>query len=188
MTASRRDHLVDTALSLFNRDGFHATGIDKILAEAGVAKMTLYNHFRSKEDLIAAALRRRDEELRDWFVAEVERRAKDPRGRLLAIFDVLDDWFSEPDFEGCLFLNACGEYHTQTHPIHRLCAEHKAEVHGYVRRLAKAAGAEKPGRLAKQLGLLMEGATVMAHAAGDTSPARQAKRAAEVLLKAAGIS
>ena len=64
MATSRREQLVETALTVFNRDGYHAAGIDRILAEAGVAKMTLYNHFRSKDDLILAALRRRDEGFR----------------------------------------------------------------------------------------------------------------------------
>ena len=89
MAVSRRDHLVDTALEMFCRDGFHATGIDKILAHAGVAKMTLYNHFRSKDELILAALRRRDEKFRNWFMRAVERLGKTPRNRLLAIFDAL---------------------------------------------------------------------------------------------------
>ena len=84
MPSDRREHLLDTALSLFGTEGFHATGIDKILASAGVAKMTLYNHFRSKDELILAALRRRDERFRHWFVREVEHRAATPRDRLLA--------------------------------------------------------------------------------------------------------
>ena len=84
MAPSRRDHLVDTALELFIRDGFHATGIDKILAESGVAKMTLYKHFKSKDELILSALRRRDERFRNWFMRAVESRAQAPRQRLLA--------------------------------------------------------------------------------------------------------
>ena len=72
MALSRRDHLVETALALFMRDGFHATGIDRILSHAGVAKMTLYNHFKSKEELILAALRLRDERFLVWFPAAVE--------------------------------------------------------------------------------------------------------------------
>ena len=76
-SGSRRDHLVETAIRLFNRDGFHATGIDTILSEAGVAKMTLYKHFKSKDDLIVAALRRRDERWMTWFRGELKRRGTD---------------------------------------------------------------------------------------------------------------
>ncbi len=113
MAVSRRDHLVDTALEMFCRDGFHATGIDKILAQAGVAKMTLYNHFRSKDELILAVLRRRDERFRRAFVRAVERRASAPRDRLLAIFDALGEWFCRNDFTGCTFINASAEYTAQ---------------------------------------------------------------------------
>ena len=107
----KREQLVDTALRLFYRDGFHATGIDKILAEAGVARMTLYKHFKSKDDLVLAALRRRDEQFRTWFERAVEQRGATPRARLVAIFDALDDWFAGRafpggEFHGCAFVNA----------------------------------------------------------------------------------
>ncbi|MGH7058716.1 MAG: TetR/AcrR family transcriptional regulator, partial [Acetobacteraceae bacterium] len=92
MASLRRDHLVQTALALFSRHGYHATGIDRILAESGVAKMTLYKHFRSKDDLILAALRHRDEQFCRWFQSEIEARAAHPRERLLAVFDVLEAW------------------------------------------------------------------------------------------------
>ena len=82
---SRRDHLIDTAIRLFNENGYHATGIDKILAESGVAKMTLYKHFKSKDELILAALARRDRYWREWFEGTLERRAETPRGRLIAV-------------------------------------------------------------------------------------------------------
>ena len=78
MASGKRDHLIDTALGLFSRYGYHAMGIDRILAESGVAKMTLYNHFKSKDELILAVLRRRDERFRNWFMRTVERRAKAP--------------------------------------------------------------------------------------------------------------
>ena len=87
MSSSKRDLLINTALELFSREGFHATGIDRILSESGVAKMTLYNHFKSKDELILAALRRRDETFRNWFMRTVEASAETPRGRLLASFD-----------------------------------------------------------------------------------------------------
>ena len=123
MAASRRDQLIDTALDLFNRNGYHATGIDRILAEAGVAKMTLYKHFGSKDALIQAALERRDERWRAWFRDAVARRAETPRGRLLAVFDALEEWFVRPDFHGCMFIRAAGEYAALDDPIHANAAE-----------------------------------------------------------------
>ncbi len=186
MPESRREQLVETALAVFNREGFHAAGIDRILAEAGVAKMTLYNHFRSKDDLILAALRRRDEEFRHWFSREVESRTQDPVERLHIMFDVLGEWFDDDDFRGCTFINAAGEYSDRTDPIHVAVAEHKRVVEAYIANLAAAAGMQTPDSLARALALLMEGAIVVAHASGDGAKvAADAKRAAACQIEAA---
>ncbi len=187
MSLSKRDHLVDTAAALFYRDGFHATGIDRILGEAGVAKMTLYNHFKSKDELILAALRHRGEEFRTWFMRTVELHAKKPRKRLLAIFEILEEWFETDEFAGCLFISSFSEFHDVTHPVHQISAEHKQQMQAYVRELAKDAGADDPDDLAAQLGLLIEGAIVMAHASGTSAPARQARKAAKTLIAQAGV-
>jgi AcrR family transcriptional regulator len=187
MASPKRDHLVATALVLFNRDGFHATGIDKILAEAGVAKMTLYKHFKSKDELILAVLRRRDEEFRNWFMHAVEARAKTPRARLLAVFDAIAEWFDGRDFSGCMFINASAEFAEADDPIHGAAAKHKRLILGYLREQAEAAGADDASTLAMELMLLMEGAIVMAYVAGETDSAARAKAAARTLLKAAGL-
>ena len=165
---SRRDHLVETALKLFYTEGFHATGIERILAESGVAKMTLYNHFRSKEELILAALRRRDEQFRNWLMGEMEKASKQPEERLLAMFDALDSWFAgkafkELGFNGCAFINAAAEFSDEDHPAHRVAAEHKRSIVEYLTRLCTEAGAKQPDRLAEQLALLKEGAIATAH-------------------------
>lgn len=182
MAANRRELLIDTALDLFYREGFHATGVDRILAEAGVAKMTLYKHFKSKDELILAALRRRDERFRDWFMREVERRESTPRGRLLASFDVLAEWFAGRNFTGCMFINASAEFGRQEDPAHALSAEHKRLLLDYLKTLARAAGAAAPDALARQLAILLEGAIVMAHVCGDHGAAADGKAAAETLL------
>ena len=187
MASPKRDHLVATALGLFNRDGFHATGIDKILSEAGVAKMTLYKHFKSKDELILAVLRRRDEEFRNWFMRAVESRSKTPRERLLAVFDALAEWFEGRDFSGCMFINASAEFAPLDDPIHGAAAEHKRLLHAYIRDQAQAAGAGDAAGLAMELMLLMEGAIVMAYVAGEAGAARRAKAAAQKLLQSAGI-
>jgi len=175
MAQDRREHLVQTALDLFCRDGFHATGIDRILSESGVAKMTLYKHFRSKDDLILAVLRRRDEEFRNWFVRAVERRAETPRARLIVLFDVLGEWFAERNFTGCTFINAAAEYGRADDPIHASAAEHKKLVRSYIRDLAHAAGAKDPEDLAYALNLLIEGAITMAYVVGELDAAARAR-------------
>ncbi len=183
--SKKRDQLVEAALELFNKEGFHATGIDKVLAAAGVAKMTMYKHFRSKEELILAVLRLRDERWRNSFMLGVEKRAKDPCGRLLAMFDELGAWFAGEGFCGCMFINASAEYADHGDPIHAASAEHKRLVEKYVRELAEQAGAAEPGVLAMQLCLLMEGAVVLTQVCPDGDggcAGASAKRAARVLI------
>ena len=185
MPASRREQLVDSAAEVFYLHGFNATGIDKVLKNAGVAKMTLYHHFRSKDDLILAALRRRDERFRNWLVRTVEDTASDPRRRLLAVFDALDQWISGPNFNGCMFINAAAEFCELADPIHASAAEHKRLVGNYLETLAAGAGGKEPRNLARQISLLVDGAIVTAHVSGDPSAVRTARAAAGVLIEAA---
>lgn len=185
MTAmSKRDQLIEAGLDLFYRHGFNATGIDKVLAEAGVAKMTLYKHFRSKEELIQAVLRRRDEKFRDWLMNYVEGHADTPRARLLALFAAHDEWFSEKGFRGCLFLNASAEFAGNTDAIRILANEHKRLIHTYIRGLAAAAGSRNPDRLADWLMLLLDGAIGCALVSSKSEWAAKAGEAAEILIDA----
>lgn len=184
MAPSRKDHLVKTALDLFYREGFHSTGIDKILKESGVAKMTLYKHFRSKEELVLAALEERDRQFREWFLRELEQRGQTPQEKILAAFDALESWF-RGNFRGCMFINAAAEYSDKNEDIHRLSGDHKREMLKLFTELAEATGARDPSSLAFQLNLLAEGAIVMAHVCDDKSAAQKAKVAARILLESA---
>lgn len=182
MTSKRRDLLVQTAVDLFYKNGYHATGIEKILSASGVSKPTLYRHFNSKDELILAALGQWDEESRQWLKGEMERRGKTPRERLLALFDILGDWFGQNGFQGCMFVNATVEFAEQDNPIHRAAAEHKRKFATYVRDLVAAAGADDPGELTEELMLLMEGAIVTAHTSGRSDAALRARKMAEGIL------
>ncbi len=185
MVRSRREELVETALEIFQREGFHATGIDRILAAASVAKRTLYHHFRSKDELIIAALRLRDERFRNDFMKRLGGRARAPAEALLAIFDVLSEIQERREFSGCAFINACAEYGDRDSPIHSLAAEHKRLILAYVHELAEAAGARDPGVLARQLCILMEGVIVTAQVSGDMEATRSARDAAKLLVREA---
>lgn len=177
--------LLETALRLFYRNGFHATGIDTVLAKAGVSKMTLYNHFGSKDGLILAALRLRDTRWRHWFVEFVETHAEEPKDRLLATFDALHDWVNSRDFHGCMFINASAEFLRPKDPVRTAAAEHKRLVLQYITDLADAAGFKDSRHLARQIFLLNEGVIVDAHVSRNRDAATAAKSAALTLLTSA---
>ena len=181
--SARKDHLVETALGLFYKNGFHATGIDTILAESGVAKMTLYKYFKGKDDLILAALELRDRRWMGWFRDELQRRGKTPQQRLLAVFDALGDWFGQEDFRGCMFINAASEYCGLDGRIGEVAARHKRMVREEIRRLAEEANVGRPAALADQLALLVEGAIVMALMEEGSDWASTAKEAARTLIR-----
>ena len=185
MRPSIRDELVKRATQVFYQRGFHATGMDTLVAETGVSKTAMYKHFRTKEDLILAVLRFRDETLRNWLFRRMEELADTPLGQLRALFDALGEWMAEPGFQGCMFIKASSEFQSAEHPIHQQSAEHKRLLKRHFSALAKAAGAEDPNQLANQLLLLKEGAIVAAHMKTSQNPALDAKQAAEVLLLAA---
>lgn len=182
---SKREQIVTEALKLFYQNGFNATGVDRVIAEAGVSKKTLYNHFRSKDELILATLRKRDELFRNHLMRETERLASTPKAQLLAIFDVVEAWFHEKNFSGCMFINASAEFADANNPCHILCAEHKRLVCEYIRGLAAKAGVEDPKELSEQLNLLIEGAIVEAHVRGNKDSASRAKKMGEVLVNLA---
>jgi len=179
----RREHLLDTALRLFQHEGFHAVGIDRILAEAGVAKMTLYKHFGSKQALIVAVLERKNKQFFETLRARLEGISGGPRERLLAVFDVFGAWFAEPDFHGCLFVKAAGEFPDLADPIHAAAADYKRLLLAELIELARQAGAPSPRLLAQRLLLLLEGATVLAQVLGGQESARQARDTAALLVR-----
>ncbi|WP_372574650.1 TetR/AcrR family transcriptional regulator [Ruegeria jejuensis] len=182
MRPNKRDELVRKALEIFYRDGFNATGMDRLVVETGVSKTSMYKHFRTKDDLILAALRLRDENFRNWLFRECEHGADTPEGQMLAMFDVLADWFAQDGFRGCMFIKASAEFQDKAHPINAQAAEHKRLLLGWLTGLAQQAGFAAPEQLAMQLLLLKEGAIVAAAMLGADGPAREAKDAARLLL------
>jgi len=183
MSASKRDDLVQNALKAFYKGGFRAIGMDKLAAETGVSKTAIYKHFRTKEDLIVATLRLRDEQFRNWMVRRVEALASTPREQLLATFDALGEWFREPEFKSCMFIKASSEYQDRDHPIHAIAAEHKRLLHQYFKKLAVQAGAGNPDKLAHQVLIMKEGAIVLAHLHEPEEVAANARSAAAVLIE-----
>ena len=182
MRQTKRDELVQKALKAFYRNGFNATGMDMLVAETGISKTSMYKHFRSKEDLILAVLRLRDEHFRNWLYRRMEELADTPRQQLVAMFDALREWFDEPGYKGCMFIKASSEFQDASHPIHKQSADHKRMLEVHITNLAKEAGLSDPATLARQLLLLKEGAIVTAHLGHTENPAGDAKAAALTLI------
>ena len=183
MSASKRDELVQKALASFYSGGFHAIGMDRLARETGVSKTAIYKHFRTKEELILATLRLRDEQFRNWLRRRIETLATDPRDQLLAIFDVLAEWFEEPGFRSCMFIKASSEYQDASHPIHATAAEHKRLLAIYFTEIAEKAGASDPQALAHQLLIIKEGAIVLAHLHDHKMVAKQASHLARIAIQ-----
>jgi AcrR family transcriptional regulator len=181
----KRDHLIATASRLFYRDGYHVVGIDTILAEAKLAKMTLYHHFASKEELIVAVLEQRSALASERVQTVLREAGPSPRKRLLAYFDRLEGFFSRKEFNGCAFIRAVAEYPDINSPVHQAVMRHKQRDIDTLKELLASLGVAEPGPVARQIALLIEGALVSAHTFGDTSVLAHARHAALALVKAA---
>lgn len=187
--SSRRDHLVMAALKLFNKYGYRATGIDTILAESGVAKMTLYKHFKSKDELIVAAMHKSNED----FIARMNKaiirltakqRCDARLAKLMAFFDALHEWFNSKTFFGCNFINASAEYPDAKSPVHVAAAHFKRKLLQMIEELLENSQRNKqPAKISQQIYLIVEGAIVTAHTVGNKTVAKTAKDAALRLLK-----
>ena len=151
-----RERILDTAYELFSRNGIRAVGVDRVIAESGVAKMTLYRHFASKDELVLEFMRRREERwTKEWLQAEVEQLADDPGERLLAIFDVFDAWFRQADFEGCTFINVLLEITDPESPLRQASVVHLANIRVFLEGLGTEAGVADPEDFARRWHILM---------------------------------
>jgi AcrR family transcriptional regulator len=182
-----RERVLGTAYDLFCREGVRAVGIDRIISEAGVAKMTLYRHFPSKDDLALAVIERRKELWTwGWVDAEMRRKSDDPVGQLLAIFEVLDEWFHREDYESCVFIGVLREFGETDSPLLAASREALADVRTMVMAPAKDAGIENPEQFAFNWQVLMSGSIVCADM-GYLDAAEGAGEAAKLILGQRGL-
>ncbi|MCV7076659.1 TetR/AcrR family transcriptional regulator [Mycobacterium szulgai] len=178
-----RERILTAAYGLFSRRGIRAVGTDEVIERAGVARATLYRHFATKNDLVLAVLDRREELWTHGLIEEQSRqRGTTPEEQLLAIFDVLHEWFQRRDgYEGCSFINVLLELGAD-HPVGQACVAHIDQVREIVRRRAVAAGLEDVEDFAWSWHILMKGAIILA-AVGDCQAARRAQKMARVLIE-----
>jgi AcrR family transcriptional regulator len=175
---STRQHILDTATELFFNEGYRAVGVDTIIERSGVAKMTLYRHFPSKNDLIVAYLEQMNGLFWTWFEQATGQHPDSPRAQLVAVFEALVSLVNSPECRGCPFIHAAVEFPEPEHPAHQVAINHKQAVRARFRDLAMQAGARQPDVLADQLLLLQ------VRMRGTIDAANQVARAARMLIDA----
>ncbi|MHA7292551.1 TetR/AcrR family transcriptional regulator [Arthrobacter sp. HLT1-21] len=174
-----RNRVIEAADELYYGRGIQAVGMDDVREASGVSLKRLYRLFSSKEAIVLAVLQYRHRLWTDGVTASVDRAAS-PRGRLLAVYDYLADWFASDSFRGCGFINAFGELGAVSPAVAEVARLHKHSFQEYLSGLVADIGGT--AELAAQLAILAEGAQTTAAISGTTEPARQARRAAEILI------
>jgi AcrR family transcriptional regulator len=181
-TSEARRRILETADRLFYQEGTRAVGIDRVIAEADVAKATLYAHFPSKDDLIVATLQHREESVSGFFRTAMERHARRTKDKLRAFFAALKDWFESPDFRGCAFINAAVELADPKHPGSKYVREYKERFRGMIDGLVEEAVGKAHAKITPAVAILVEGAIVTAVIHGLADVADVARDAALALV------
>jgi AcrR family transcriptional regulator len=178
-----RERILDTAEELFYREGIRAIGIDTVIERSGVAKMSLYRNFASKEELIAAFLARRNEKYWRWWDGIMARHPESPGRQLEDLFTALPERICRPGYRGCSFLNAATEFPEAAHLGRRTALEHYRELRQRLLALCRRLKAPKPKQLADQLLLLIEGAYTTGGILGYQDVAKSVVGAAAELIR-----
>ncbi|WP_442508384.1 TetR/AcrR family transcriptional regulator [Novipirellula sp. SH528] len=177
-----RQRILETAERLFYAEGVRAVGIDRIISESEVAKMTLYNHFASKDELILAVLMYREEQFKSMFDKSIKRHAKKGLTLLEAFFAALKDWFRSPGFRGCSFINAAVELADSEHPASQFASAHKVRFHERIKEILVESEGAKAADVAPAISLVVEGAIITAVLQGTPDAADIARSAALSLI------
>ena len=184
-TSETRQRLLETADRLFYQEGFRSVGIDRIIAEAGVAKMSLYKYFASKDELILAVLKHREECFLSAFQEAMARHSKKTKDSLRAFFAALKEWFESPGVRGCAFINASVELADPAHPACEFVKGHKQRFRELLKGLIEQSIGNRAQSVAPAVDLLVEGAVVTAVIQGSSDAVDVARVAALKLIAAA---
>ena len=185
MASVLREKIVKVATALFQTRGINSTGVDTIVAVAGTTKMTLYKHFKSKEDLILEVLQQGHQEFQSWLKDSLNRSGKKPEEKLQKLFDFVEEWITSPEFRGMAFIKASAEFPNEESPVHKLSADQSREFRIYITKLAENAGVVDAEGLALQLSLLIEGAMQAEQMKRGSGAIKYAKKAAKILIDSA---
>lgn len=178
------EKILTAATSLFETRGIQASGVDTIIAEAGVAKATLYKHFPSKNELISAYLRDKSDKFYAWLNNRLSAKKATSIEILLELCELVEIWISTPEFHGLPFHIASVEFPDPAHPINQYSAVLAVELQGYLSKIAAVAGAKDPEALGQQLTILFEGAALVERLSPGSGAAKRANHAAVMLIRA----
>ncbi len=177
--------ILETASRLFYEQGYHVTGINQVIAEAGVAKASFYHYFSSKEELCIAYLHKRHQDWFSWLQQEVEQN-QDEKERLLSLFTFLERWLPDSNFRGCAFLNIASEFPSPDSKVRLLVVNHKNALQDYIRQLVDKLKISTKGNNAALLTdfiyLLFEGAIIESQIHRSIQPIQSAREAVRQLI------
>ncbi|MXQ14022.1 TetR/AcrR family transcriptional regulator [Microvirga makkahensis] len=181
-----REKILETASRLFYRRGVRAVGVDLVVAEAGVAKTSLYRHFRTKDDLVAAFLAREDQDFWSTWDAVTEQHKDDPQAELDAHLEWIGERVGRPNYRGCPQINVAAEFPEADHPARKVAATHKRELRHRLKGIAERLGVGRPDEVAGQLALLINGAFVSSQMLETGEAIALLRQAADALIAASG--
>lgn len=180
--SAARQRLLAAAHRLFYAQGIRATGVEELVVAAGVARMSFYKHFPSKQALVVAFLHERHQSWQQQLETQAKARSHTPADEVRAVFQVLKEWFGEADFRGCAFINTVLETADPRTQEHLLARQHKHVLRIYLEGLLRACEFVNPVQGAAQLLLLIDGAIVRAQFGDGPAAAANALVLAELLL------
>lgn len=178
----KREQLIAKATELFCRNGFKITGIDTVIEQAGVAKMTLYSHFSSKDELIRSCLEALDHKVFEHFSKTLAQAGNTPKEQLRQLFRVLKEQLESPEFNGCPFMRATLEFADDHTGVRQIVRQHKQKFLQLFTELATNAGITKPNVFAQQLQLLFEGVLTQRQLSGSSESCDTAQVMLQLLL------
>jgi AcrR family transcriptional regulator len=179
-----REKILVTASNLFESRGIQASGVDTIIAEAGIAKATLYKHYPSKNLLVTAYLRDKSDRFYEWLNSRLVSKKENSVEILITLCELVEQWIMTPEFHGLPFHIASVEFPNPDHPINQYSAVLAVELQGYLAKIAATAGAKDPEALGQQLTILFEGAALVERLSPGAGAAKRAKNAAITLIRA----
>ena len=173
-TLTTREKLIKAGREIFYRDGFHCAGLDQVLREAGLTKTTFYNHFSSKEELIQEVIDYHEARLREKFREGVNRLAGDgsPQERLMAVFDVMQEYFANEKYNGCMMINAALVFPIAEDPINVAAMRNKQFLNQQIAELALAAGISNVDAFLTEFQIILDGTVISRHIFGNNDAAR----------------